>query len=520
MKTKTYRGGLPKPDVRGDWRPEVGGRRFKVGNRFKDSEGEALRRLNAIRDLFDLQCERYETDRWESWLLGFAKRLSQGDRSVDWEVSQLAKEDIEVDAEIEAMMVDELSLLGFEVRADDPETLAKGRRRVKEWLDTRVKQAVAQAINDAKMETEERYGPVAGQVSRRIEEPNGHETKTFYEAIAAYSLHLEKTGEKNEAGKLKNGVYKRLDRLRYLRDHHEDLPLWQLNLTKLEEHAAYWCNRPPTKKAKRCGRDFAKDMNKELRRLLVWLDRSPDFDWHAPARFHDIKRSPIQLPDDEVDAPFQTITKDTYTPHELAMLVTQADRFGKVLIAVCVNCAFGQSEIGQWTTSKFSLHTEHPHADKVGISSSSDDSWITGKRPKTGCYGEHWLWPEVADALAPFLDGRRVLPVTSTGAPWYRVHSKNAQSEFAGWMSDLLDRVQEVDPSFRRLPFGSFRDVLPDVIRNRYSDEVSKICLHHKTPSDDNLLKCYANVPYRKVFEATKELHGYFQPMLDALKAT
>ena len=62
---KSYRGGLPKPDSLGRWRPVVGRlrngkpQRFQIGNRRDTSEGDALRRLNHIRDLWG-------TERWRT----------------------------------------------------------------------------------------------------------------------------------------------------------------------------------------------------------------------------------------------------------------------------------------------------------------------------------------------------------------------------------------------------------------------------------------------------------------------
>jgi hypothetical protein len=137
---------------------------------------------------------------------------------------------------------------------------------------------------------------------------------------------------------------------------------------------------------------------------------------------------------------------------------------------------------------------------------------------KTGIYGEHLLWDEVARAVKPFLDGREVLAVTSSGKPWYRTHSKNAQSGFGNWWLHLLERVEEKHSDFPRLPFGSLRDLLPNILRREYSDEVASLALQHGKLSSDNLLDCYANLPFHKLFKATRELGTMFKPFLDALR--
>ena len=119
--------------------------------------------------------------------------------------------------------------------------------------------------------------------------------------------------------------------------------------------------------------------------------------------------------------------------------------------------------------------------------------------------------------LAPFLDGRAVLPITAVNTPWYKTYSSNPQTKFTNWWNDLIESVQKSDEEFPHLPFGSLRDALPDVLRLRYSDDVASLALQHGEISDDPLLKHYANKPYKRLFEATRELRSHFQPMLDEL---
>jgi hypothetical protein len=156
----------------------------------------------------------------------------------------------------------------------------------------------------------------------------------------------------------------------------------------------------------------------------------------------------------------------------------------------------------------------------LGIKSTDDDSWVVGPRPKTRKYGEHWLWPAVADAVAQFLDGRPVLPLTGRRTPWYRTHTANPQSKFNRWWSALLDRVEKQHADFPRLPFGSLRDVLPNILRREFSGEVASMCLQHGELGEDELLKCYANVPFKKLFDATRQLESVFRPLLDVLATT
>jgi hypothetical protein len=284
--------------------------------------------------------------------------------------------------------------------------------------------------------------------------------------------------------------------------------------------AAYWRNRPKTKDGNRCSWDHAHDMLKEFFRFLNWLDEHPSYKWSMPKGAEKISRSPIKLPEDDRNhqEAFRTINKDTYTPEQLAVLADFTDDFGRALIALCVNCAFGASEVGQWPTHLFTFHKAHPHAADVEFDSTDNDSWITGPRPKTSVYGEHLLWPQVVKAVEPFLrDKRPVLPMTNKGKPWFRPHSANPQTGFGNWWYRLLDRVEAKHQKFPRLPFGSLRDLLPNMLRAEYSDEVASMCLQHGENKFDDLLDCYANVPFRKLFQATKEVEVRFKPLLDKL---
>ena len=58
--------------------------------------------------------------------------------------------------------------------------------------------------------------------------------------------------------------------------------------------------------------------------------------------------------------------------------------------------------------------------------------------------------------------------MATSGRPWYRLHSKNAQAQFGNWWSDLIVRVVKKESDFPRLPFGSLRDLLPNVLRREY----------------------------------------------------
>jgi hypothetical protein len=518
---KSYRGGLPKPDALGRWRPAVGyqpngkPQRFQVGNRRDTSEGDALRRLNYIRDLYNHQCDEYKIDYWAAWALPWAMRMAQG-VPVRVYASDYARSNAGQAAE-ELGIIYLLQSWGLPIQVADPELQAKGQDFLKRQIETQVAKAVEKILQ----QTGQAWGePVIQKVQTGL--PSNWadaEQRSLHDAIDAYKEHRKVVSKRDKGGAVSTSTRKYLRQLGYLKQHHQNIVLWQLDLTALQTMAAHWRNRPLTKKGERCSWDHAHDMLKEFFRFLNWLDENPSYKWTMPKGAEKISRSPVKLPTDNHNEAFRTISKATYDVSQLAIIADNVDDFGKAIIGVCVNCAFGASEVGKWSTNLYTLHKAHPHAKEVGFDSTDQDSWVTGQRPKTGIYGEHLLWSQVAAAVKPFLDGRPYLPMTRTGKPWYREHANNPQTAFQNWWKGILDRItaQEEHKDFPRLPFGSLRDVLPNILRAEYGDEVASIALQHGKNKVDDLLDCYANVPFRKLFNATRELESMFKPFLDKL---
>ncbi len=79
MTKRTNRGRLPNPDHRSYVRPEVGGKRFIVGNIKDDGTAEMERRLADLRNLFERQCQYHEIEHWAGSVLPYAKKLAAGE---------------------------------------------------------------------------------------------------------------------------------------------------------------------------------------------------------------------------------------------------------------------------------------------------------------------------------------------------------------------------------------------------------------------------------------------------------
>ena len=529
---KTYRRGLPRPDERGRIRVVVGQARafengtyqsgkmhpvrFTIGTREATAPADAIRRLDAIRNLYERQCREYSINYWASWVGDWALKLAREVPVVVY-ASDYALCN-EGQAAEELLIVKKLQAWGVPIAIADPRLETLGYGVLRKDIDERVAEAVEKAL--AKLR-----GTWGDEAMEKAGTPPSATAAsgTLHQAIDGCIKYTREHGKRDGRGDLAQSPRKCVERLEALKVHHADCPLWRLDLGGIERLAGYWRNRPTTKRGGRCSARYARMMMQELWRLLNWIDKQPRYNWTKPRGMEDISRKPVELPDDDGkhETAFRSTTKQTYTPEQLAVIAVHTDDFGRAMIGVCVNCAWGASEVGQWHTRDYQLFAKHPHADKLGIISTDADSWIVGKRPKTGIYGEHLLWEEAARAVKPFLDGREVLPMTKhpKGKPWYRTHSKNAQSQFGNWWSVLLDRVREdkEHADFPKLPFGSLRDLLPNILRREYSDEVASLALQHGKLSDDNLLDCYANLPFRKLFQATRELMTMFKPFLDVL---
>lgn len=501
---------LGKRDARGRIRQCVGylqnGKkaRFQIADN-DTSPQEAMRRLTLIQTIYEKQCAKSGCSYWNGWTKKVADKIGNGEPVLD---ACIGRGPTHV-----AGVVDQLKAWGIPVTITDNQTYSQGITGLKEQIVAMVQHEVNQCMEASR----QKRGATAESVMLPVDPLVLAETATLYQALNAYCDDIDATGKRDSNNKLTTNCRQRKNRTKYFKQHHADVPLWKLDLPALERIAAYWRNRPATKRADRCSKDHARDMLKEMWRFLRWLDLHPNYRWLMPRGGDNIKRTPITLPEDDNGEAFQTITKAAYSPEQLAVIAKFTDAFGQALIAVCVNCAFGQSEIGQWPASKFVLHKRHPHGEKIGIESDDGDSWIVGPRPKTGVYGEHLLWPQVANAVKPFLDGRSVLPITGRGTPWYKTHSENPQAKFTTWWRDLMDEVLKTHPDLPYLPFGSLRDLLPDVLRNKYSDDVASLALQHGKLGEDDLLKCYANHPYARLFIATRELEAHFKPFLDVL---
>ena len=256
MRPRSNRGGLPKPDSLGRWRPEVGcdheGNRvrFQVGNKRDTSEAEALKRLNAIRDLYDRQSAELRLNFWAGWVRGWALRLSQG-VPVVVEASPAAIR-IPGQAAEELSLVRRLQSWGTPIIITD-DLPALGYAHIRDRIEQEAQRAVAAAVAKVKDSWGSDLVEETQQHTAMPADPATAPRGTLHETIDIYKTHVEQTGKRDKQGNLSPHFRKCLDRLDMMKEHHANCQLWQVDFDKVNAMVSYWRNRPATKRGGRCG---------------------------------------------------------------------------------------------------------------------------------------------------------------------------------------------------------------------------------------------------------------------------
>jgi hypothetical protein len=366
---RTNRRKLPKADKHGDVRPTAGyivenGKRkrpkFCVGNTRFNTGYEMELRLTQICSLYDYQCERFNVDYWNGWTLQVARKIAKGIPIVDSCIG-----DIDNPRHL-AGVVAQLRAWGIPVEITRPDLYEMGADSHK----AQSYNAASVAVNKA-MESQTR-GPVA-----HIDTADPialMESATLHDALQAFQESLDNNGSTSDYDKNTQA------RARQLIKHHDNMPLNQFQKPAIEKTINYWRGRPKTQKADRCSINYVKDVFKTLIRFLKWLDDEPKYKWDLPKGALELPRGITTLQEDkEFSGKFLKPKKATYTPDELATIIKYADPQQKAIIAVSVNCAFGQCEVGKWKTEKYIMNTPHEHEEAlIDFETSPNDCWVNG----------------------------------------------------------------------------------------------------------------------------------------------
>jgi len=358
------------------------------------------------------------------------------------------------------------------------------------------------------------------------EHPDRMITGTLHEAFDAYQTNIESNGARLTTGELKPHQRKRLEKIALYKKVHADMPLHWLNFDRCGEMIGFWRKRQYiTVKGTQAARSSCRKQISELDCFFDWLDLCDKFQWRKPRGLDTIKRR-VEKEQRKLSA----VVKETYTVDELALLNKHATPFERLHLYLGLNCAMGAAELGRLVKDDFFLRSPHPYAARLNFTTTAADSFARYFRPKTGVFGEWWLWPETVQMVEWALArakkiGTKLLFVSREGEPLYNERMKNPQQRFQSKWTGLKDRVKRVKPDLPSLPFGCLRDTLPDLMWNNreYGAELASIVLTHGTPFQedgqpgDPLLNCYGNKPFGRLHEALRKLHDYYGPVFAAV---
>ncbi len=347
-------------------------------------------------------------------------------------------------------------------------------------------------------------------------------TGTLHEALDAYERHIE---SELAANLERSTVEQRKSQVKYLKRQHEDRPLALLDLDQCKSLYGFWTSVPKRTESEHYSRSTCKHRVSELSMFFDWLHTTILFDWRKPEDYDTISKKIKKLPGKRKSIR-EIVAKKTFQVEHLATINQHCTVLERLILYLGLNCCFGAAESGRLEEGDLFLHQENPIGhlwQQFDFTSSEEDSWIGYLRPKTEVAGMWWLWPETVAVLEQWLEERppsqssRII-VTSTGKSLYRDESKNAQSGFQNMWTNLRERAQAKDSSIPSFAFGTLRDQFSDWLVYKHKSETASIALAHGTPFKDDLMLCYANLPFPTLFEEQREYRNFMQPVFDAVR--
>lgn len=506
-----------KRDSRGQFRPRIGwhweeseaGKRSQVRFNLGTDERAAQERYFAIQNLYAENCETNGENCWSPLALSIAREIAKGKRTVA--VPSTLTSDPEAGYEDP---VTEYAQMIDVFRRDFPSVnFSPGDQPVYQESLQRNKELITQRMKQLEAELQE-LGALVGQQ----ELPDMVVTGTLHESLKAYRQMIDRDGERLPEGNRKPSQRLRQQRVDRFKEHHADFPLHELTYDRCKELIDHWRNRPATKRGTRSSHDNARHHIVELYAYFRWLDATDQFAWQMPKGVERLNRKVVRLHEDRKKS---VVSKSVYSPDELGVIARHATDWERLSLLVGLNCAMGAAELGRITRHDVLFDCRHEYADRLQFTSTYEDSFLRTYRPKTDVFGEWLLWPETVEMLRWAVKRSKHLKtelvfVRNTGKPLYAESSKNPAASFSNLWTRLLARVRKHEgENFRKLPFGTLRDTLPDMLRHTHSDELASLCLAHGSPGADSLIDCYGNRPYGRLHEAIRQHRATFNEVLE-----
>jgi hypothetical protein len=347
---------------------------------------------------------------------------------------------------------------------------------------------------------------------------------TLHLAMEAYSKSLAATRQDLE-GRVNANGNTQIRQVEFIKRHLADCPLADLTGKQIDVLQQVLRQRPETKNGTRSSIRSTKNYLKQFRAFLRWLDKTDELTWTLPPRF-EFGQLGIQETAAEKSKQLRSSRVLTYTEQELTVLWEYASPLQRLFLLMGLNCGFGAKEIATLDIIDVHLRMKHPNERDVGAHSTDADSWILRLRNKTGVYGEWKLWPETVTAIDWWLrqrseikvaDGSTTLMVTRTGNRYDKPSENNDRNvQIPNRWNALTSKIrkEEEHKEFRQLSFGKLRKTAGNFIRKDADGEVAGIFLCHGQPvRSDNLIDCYTNRPFAKVFQAIERVGQRLRPL-------
>jgi hypothetical protein len=510
-----------KPDPRGDFRPYIGLRKDGKQQRFNlgTDPSEAERRRDRIQHLYreSVAARRAygQSPSWTAAALHAAKLIEQGLQHVPVPSATVVNEAVGG--------AFDMGMFNPCWQHHDPESLVWSHA-----VASRLYPSVHWIMpDDATGRAAIDFGRMMFDVQARRQArlldarpPVNPVAGTFHQALDKYDQYIKEDVAKRVTH---STMQQRRDQVKYLKLKHADVPLAFLDLTECRKLFDYWTALPNQDSEKRYSRNTCKHRISELSMFFDWLHSTDQFDWRKPDDFDTISKTIAK--DRGKKSIRDLVAKKTFTIEELAIINRHCNSLERLLLYLGLNCSFGASESGRLEEEDLFVREKNPigHVwEKHGFASDPGDSWIAYLRPKTQVAGCWWLWPETVEAFEVWMSERPVgttsrIIVSSRGASLYRDESKNGQSGFQNLWGNLIERIRESNPNFPKLPFGTLRDQFSDWAVYQGESETGSIALAHGKPFKDDLLTCYANLPFPRLFKLQKQYREELKPIFEAL---
>lgn len=508
MSTAVTRRRALKHDANGDIRPYIGWRddgkqpRFNLGKDMTEAEW----RYAAIQRLYNDNCRDSGREVWSPRALAYAKEVAAGRKVIEFPAPppQDRGAVIEYQQGLEQYRQMFPSLV---IAPADPIVFGESVKQNQDYVAARLKE-----LNEELKSK--------GAIPSTDALPGRMITGTLHEALDEYRKMIERDGERLPSGLLKHTHRKRLDRVKWFKNHHEDVPLYRLNFDVGSSMIAYWRKRPPTKKKANCSRSFAKHQAGELSRFFRWLDQTDHFQWMMPRGLGTVSKKIAKFDSEKKTSP---VSKLVYTPEQLALLNKHATPLERLCLYCGLNFGMGQSELGRILISDVLLNHQHEYTKHLRFTSNKKDNWIRMNRPKTDVFGEWRVWPEVVVMLKWAIEraktfGSHNLFLRPDGRLMFDESFAKPESPFTNLWDDFIERVQGRERNIPKYPFGVLRDTLPNFLRQEHGDDMATICLAHGRPANaDTLLECYANKPFGRFHTLLPQVRKVFKCVFDAI---